>query len=57
MSVLPESKLARYREILAGRPPRDPAQDLSWMLEEYEAAKPSIVRAMELEEDLQGEPL
>ena len=50
MSVLPESKLARYREILANRPPRDPAQDLSWMLEEYEAAKPSIIRAMKLED-------
>ena len=50
MSVLPESKLARYREILANRPPRDPAQDLSWMLEEYAAAKPSIIRAMKLED-------
>lgn len=50
MGALPESKLDQYREILANRPPRDPDQDLSWMLEEYEAAKPSIIRAMKLED-------
>lgn len=51
MGMLPEAKLIHYREILADRPPRDPDQDLSWELEEYEAAKPSIIRAMKLEED------
>lgn len=47
---LTQEQRARYREILANRPPRDPNQDLSWMLEEYEAARPSINRAMQLED-------
>lgn len=52
MSAIPESKLARYREILANRPKRESGLDLSWELDELAAARPSIIRAMELEDDM-----